>query len=95
MAEYSEWTDKVGRVHQIVIIESAADVTEEILEIAEEVEQGWFADEPQMDWERFWEKMDGYEVKEHDGREIDLGTANDTPAMRKIVKHIQRWRREG
>lgn len=84
-----------GRMRHLVRVVSAKDVTEEVLKHAEDVEEGWFSDAKQIDWEDFWDRLDGYTLDEHEGREIDLGTETDSPAMRKIVKHIQKIRREG
>jgi hypothetical protein len=68
----------------------AEEVTPYILELAIETHDGWFANEPKIDWEDqpygFWSRME----YDHD---INLGDNNDTPAMRKIQKHIRTYRR--
>jgi hypothetical protein len=93
MPRYFEWTEgKIDRLHKSVEIVAADDVNDEILAFAEEVEEGWFSDEPQIDWERFWDKLEGYEVPSYDGREIDMGSDIESPAMRKIKKHIRAYR---
>ena len=69
----------------------AADVTDEVLSVAEDAE-GWFVDQP-IDWEDFLDRMDGHELA--DGTLIDMGESIDSPAIRKIKKHISNYRKEG
>lgn len=95
MARFHEWTDKNGREHRCVEITAAEDVIEEILDLAQEVEEAWFADEPNIDWESFWDRLDGYTVPGYEDREIDLGSEMDSPAMRKIQRHVRDLRRMG
>jgi hypothetical protein len=67
------------------------DVTESILRIAEQVFEDWFDFDEPIDWDDdsygFWTRME-----DHD---IDLGEQLDTPAMRKIQRHIRKYRKEG
>ena len=90
-----EWTDKLGIVHKSTEITVASDVTEEILELASGVSDDWFGntDEP-VDWESFWDRLDRTEIPST-GREIDMGSEFDTPAMRKIQKYVRRIRADG
>lgn len=72
-------------------VTEASEVTEEILTVAEATEE-WFGDD-QIDWDDFWDRMDGYILT--DGTRLDLGGSNDSPAMRKIKKHIRNLRKAG
>ena len=95
MSRYHEWTDKRGREHRCVEVVAIEDVNGEILDAAQEVEESWFADEPRIDWDNFWDRLDGYEIASHEGRELDLGSETDTPAMRRIQRHIRDLRSQG
>lgn len=68
-----------------------SEVTAEILALAEETEE-WFGDEAIV-WEDFWDRMDESILR--DGTRLDLGGTNNTPAMRKIKKHIRDLRKVG
>lgn len=61
----------------------AADVTPEVLKAAEEVEE-WFSDTT-IDWERFYDKLDGYGF---------FMTDTSSPAANKIQRHIRQMRRD-
>lgn len=65
-------------------IESVEDVSPDILEAAEGAEE-WFIDQP-IDWERFWDKFDCPDFYMAD---------MDSPAARKIQRHIRELRRNG
>lgn len=70
-------------------ITESTQVTEEILAAAIDVENGWGAD--QIEWEGFWSQLSAYQLS--DGSLIDLGTSlEDTPAMRRIKRHVRRYR---
>ena len=73
-------------------IVTAADVTDEIIEQAVEITDGWYADGP-IDWDDVWDRLERSRLA--DGRGIDLGNDQDTPAMRKIRREIRKRRREG
>lgn len=97
MAEYIDLEPpegRLGRTRHLVTITTSEDVTEEVLEHAIDVYDGWFADAKQIDWERFLDQLDGYELKEHGGREIDLGSDPYSPAIKKIKRYIRRIARE-
>ena len=68
----------------------AEDVTQEVLDAAEAVEE-YFADES-IDWEDFLNRMDRMELS--DGSKIDMGDSLDSPAIRQIKKYIRNLRRE-
>jgi len=67
-------------------IQTAEDVTPECLTEAEQIFCDWFdnGDEP-IDWERFWDRLEtvGYTV-----------TDMDSPACRKIQRHVRKFRSE-
>lgn len=64
-------------------IHAKADVNERVLRAAENAEE-WFSDEPRMDWERFWDKLEdeGYSVEDM-----------NSPAARVIESHVREYRR--
>ena len=66
-------------------------VTEEILAAAEDTET-WFGDD-RIDWEDFWDRLDGYYLL--DGTRLDLGSTLDSPAMRRIRRHVLDLRKTG
>jgi hypothetical protein len=68
---------------------SAADVTEEILEAAEAIYDGWFADEQRIDWENFFDRLDGIPLD--DGTVLDLGMDTMSPAIKAIKSHIRTY----
>lgn len=82
MATHAEYT----------VPRTAADVTDEILRVAEEVESGWFSDGP-IDWEDFLDRMDGSTLA--DGTHLDMGGETDSPAIRRIQRHIRNLRKAG
>ena len=74
-------------------VTEAAQVTEEILDIAQDTEEGWFGDSARIDWEDFIDRMDGTDLK--DGTRLDLGDQIDSPAIRKIKRHVRTLREMG
>jgi hypothetical protein len=72
---------------------SEVDVTPEILQIAESINDGWFSDSP-IDWEDFLDRLDGAPLD--DGSTIDIGIGMDlwTPANLKIKSHLRAYRRK-
>lgn len=71
--------------------ETAEDVTEEILQIAEETYDGWFDDDQPIDWEEFIDRMckEGY-LSDETRLEFE---EYDNPAVRKIQRHVRAYRR--
>jgi hypothetical protein len=65
----------------------AADVTDEMVEIAREIVDGWYQ-EGRVDWEDVWDRMDGAELA--DGTHLDLGTDLGTPALAKLKRLARR-----
>lgn len=69
----------------------AADVTTEILEIAESIYDGWYADGHTIDWLDFLDRLDGSTLA--DESTLDLGSDLSSPAAVKIRRHIQAYRK--
>lgn len=67
---------------------AAADVTEEILLMAEDVHDGWYADERNIDWEGFIDRLERHS-------ERDWGSQMDSPAINKVKRHIREIRKAG
>jgi hypothetical protein len=71
----------------------AADVTGEILGLAERIFDGWFADgRERIDWHDFLDRLDGATLD--DESTLDLGTDLSSPAIVKIKAHVREYRRE-
>jgi hypothetical protein len=71
------------RYRQLVSVD---DVDQSVLDAAESVLDGWFADQERIDWEEFIDRLekylpDNYEIPEY-----------DNPAVRKIQRHIRQLR---
>jgi hypothetical protein len=60
--------------------------TAEMLEIAESIYDGWYANEPRIDWEDFFDRMEA-------GSDIDLGDDMISPTIKAIQKHIRVYRK--
>jgi hypothetical protein len=58
--------------------------SEEMLEIAESIYDGWYADGARIDWEDFFDRMEA-------GSDIDLGSDMLSPTIRAIQKHIRAY----
>lgn len=74
-------------------VTEADDVTEDVLESAEKVYDGWFADADRIDWDDFISRLENRGLE--DGTELDLGDSMLTPAIEKIKRHIRTYRRLG
>lgn len=71
--------------------ETASDVTEEILLIAEEISDSWFDADERIDWESFIDRLCKWgDLK--DGTKLDFEEYNNE-AINKIKKHIREYRR--
>lgn len=75
---------------EYVKITGADDVTQEIMDLAESIESGWFGDQ-RIDWSDFIDRIDGQALE--DGRIIDMGSDLNSPAIRKIRHHINTMRK--
>jgi hypothetical protein len=71
--------------------ETAADVTDEILSLAEDTAESWFSNEERIDWEEFIDRLcnEGY-LK--DGTRLEF-EEYDNAAINKIKKHVREYRR--
>lgn len=72
-------------------VTAAEDVTKEILDQAEEVFNGWYANESRVDWDDFLYRLDGMDLA--DGKKLDLTSDMMTPAVKAIKKHIGEYRK--
>lgn len=73
------------------LLEDASDATNEILKRAEDIWEGWFADEPHIEWDAFWDRLASYgEIATPKWDIEDL----DTPFTRAVQKHIRQIARE-
>jgi hypothetical protein len=71
---------------QIRFLKDAADVTARVLELVEEVHDGWFANDDRIDWEDFMDRLCGYGLLEAEPWEFrEYGT----PAEAKIRRHVR------
>jgi hypothetical protein len=74
-------------------VTTEADLTSEILEAAEGIFDGWYADETRIDWEDFLDRLDGIPL--NDGTTLDLGDSVVSPAVKAIKAHIRRYAASG
>jgi hypothetical protein len=68
-------------------VQTKEQVTEQVLEAVEEVFDGWFADEPRIDWQNF---IDRLEVR----YEYDMGSSMDSEAIKAIKKYVKKLKSE-
>lgn len=69
----------------------ADEVTEEIMELAYGVVDGWYQT-GRIDWEDFLDRFDGAELS--DGTILDLGEDMVSPAIKKIKSYVRDYRRQ-
>jgi len=65
-------------------IREEADVTEDILRLAEIVYDGAFKDKPSISWSTFMDLLEANAL-------IDLGPDSLSPAMRRIQNHVNTY----
>lgn len=70
----------------------AAEVTQEILDLAVSVTDDRYSDDRRIDWEDALDRMDGVELD--DGSRLDLGSSMASPAVKAIKKHVRDLRRD-
>jgi hypothetical protein len=70
---------------------TAEQVTDEILTAAENIYDGWWANEDRIDWQDFIDRLDGSPLD--DGTSLDLGDDMTSPAIRKIKAHVNAYRK--
>jgi isocitrate dehydrogenase len=69
-------------------ITTADDITPELLAVVETVFEGYYADEPRIDWQQFLSRVEQY-------GHCDLGSSMDSPAIMAIRKYVKKIRAEG
>ncbi len=67
---------------------TAGDVTEEVLKAAFETAEDWYPGNERIDWDRLFDKLDGYQLS--DGT---LLTATGFEAIEKIKRYVRQQRR--
>jgi trehalose utilization protein len=65
---------------------TAADVTPDVLEDAEQVLDGWFSGDERIDWEDFLDRLVKYANGHYDFPEYD------NPAVKKVQRHVRKLR---
>ena len=73
------------------LITAAADVTDDLLAIAEETYAAWFDNGEPIDWDEFWSRMVDPDDLYDRGIGFDFPNL-DSPAQRKIQRHIRKYR---
>lgn len=71
-------------------IYEAKDVTQDIIEAAEMIYDGWFSSEDRIDWEDFFTRLDGFKLL--DGTRADLGGEENSSAIKAIKQHINEYK---
>lgn len=90
-----KFTDKLGIEHEYRVIQTAKDVTPEILLAAEQTFDGWFDNDEPIDWESFIDKLaDPYGHNDAGAGAFDFNE-NDNSAIRKIQRHIRKYKSQG
>jgi hypothetical protein len=59
---------------------------EELMEAAESVFNGWYAEDSRIDWEDFLDRLEKH-------TDYDLGGSLDSPLIRRIKAHIRSYRK--
>lgn len=75
---------RITRNHLVESIDMC--VTPELLESAESVHDGWFAEHARIDWEEFVDRLEAYAG-------VDLGSSMVSPQIRAIQHHIRKYRK--
>lgn len=73
-----------------LIVHDVEDVTDQMLEMAEEIYDGWFSDEDRIDWQDFIDRLARW-GNNADPQPFDFNEY-DTPAERKIKRHIRDYK---
>lgn len=67
------------------------DVTDEVITHAERIYDCYFANQAGIDWEHFFDVFERLVLE--DGAEFDFGSFFESPAILKIKKHINAYRK--
>ncbi|MER7166776.1 hypothetical protein ABT336_12030 [Micromonospora sp. NPDC000207] len=78
---------------QWTTVTAADQVTDEILEAAQDINNGWWANKSRIDWTEFLDRLEGTTLS--DGTRLGLGNSMVSPAIRRIKKHIADYRKLG
>lgn len=70
------------------VVSTAADFTEDVVTAIETVFDGYYADEPRIDWYKFLERVENYAL-------VDFGSSMDSPAVKEVKKIVKRLRALG
>jgi hypothetical protein len=70
---------------EAITIQDAGEVTFDCLCAAEDIYEGWFSNDDQIDWEPFWDRLEKYGFAV---ASLDCG------ATRKIQRHIRKFKSE-
>jgi hypothetical protein len=70
---------------------AAADVTDELVQQALGIVEGWY-DEGPIDWEDVWDRLERRVLD--DGRGIDLGEDLGSPALKALQRRVRAARKE-
>jgi hypothetical protein len=68
-------------------INTPADITQDVIDVIETIHEGYYEDEPRIDWHRFLERVEIYAG-------VDLGSNMDSPAIKHIKKIVKGIRDE-
>ena len=94
MARTESFTDQYG-THEYRVLETADDVTPEVLEAAERCHDDWFDGGGPIDWEDFLDRL----ADPHGFNDAGAGAFEfdqyDSPAVRKIQRHVRKYRSQG
>ena len=69
------------------VVQTAEQVTPKVLESVEDIFDGYFANEPKIDWHDFLQRL---EVR----YELDLGSSMTSEAIKEIKKYVKKLRLE-
>ncbi|MEU8791549.1 hypothetical protein [Streptomyces sp. NPDC048643] len=72
--------------------ETADDITDEIVDMAVEIVDGWYQN-TRVDWEDVLERLDRQTLS--DGRGLDFGESMTSPAIRCLQRRVRKAIREG
>jgi hypothetical protein len=74
-----------------LIPESAEDVSQAMLDLAEETFDGWFSDDERIDWEEFIDRLCKY--SHHTDSPFDFNEY-ENGAINKIKRHVRNYRNQ-
>ncbi|MEV0214331.1 hypothetical protein [Micromonospora sp. NPDC050695] len=72
-------------------VTNASDVTDEILDAATSIYDGWHSGDNRIRWDDLIDRLDGSPLA--DGTSIDLGNDMASAAIKKIKQHVSAYRK--